>query len=58
MAKVLATRLTAAMDSIINHNQLAFHKGRLLVDGMLVVNEVVDLAKRLKKIMFDFQGGF
>jgi len=46
VAKDLATRLAAVMDSIVNHNQLAFLKGRLLVDGVLVVNEVVDLAKR------------
>jgi hypothetical protein len=34
------------MDKLISKNQSAFIKGRLLVDGVLVINEVVDLAKR------------
>ncbi|MCI90659.1 non-LTR retroelement reverse transcriptase-like related, partial [Trifolium medium] len=33
------------MHSLIASNQSAFIKGRNLVDGVLVVNEVVDLAK-------------
>jgi hypothetical protein len=48
VAKVLATRLGLVMDKLISKNQSAFIKGRLLVDGVLVVNEVVDLAKRAK----------
>jgi hypothetical protein len=46
VAKVLATRLGLVMDKLISKNQSAFIKGRLLVDGVLVINEVVDLAKR------------
>jgi len=34
------------MDSLILSNQSAFLKGRCLVDGVLVVNEAVGLAKR------------
>ncbi|MCI06917.1 LINE-1 reverse transcriptase like, partial [Trifolium medium] len=37
------------MDPIISKNQSAFLKGRFLADGVVVVNEVVDLARRLKK---------
>jgi exonuclease III len=48
VAKVLATRLGSVMEKIISKNQSAFIKGRLLVDGVLTINEVVDLAKRSK----------
>ncbi|MCI32819.1 RNA-directed DNA polymerase (Reverse transcriptase), partial [Trifolium medium] len=37
------------MDSIIATNQSAFIKGRSLVDGVVVLNEVVDFAKRSNK---------
>jgi hypothetical protein len=37
------------MDKIISKNQSVFIKGRMLVDGVLVVNEVVDLAQKSKK---------
>jgi hypothetical protein len=49
VAKVLAKRLAAVMDPIISKNQSAFIKGRFLADEVVVVNEVVDLARRLKK---------
>ena len=46
LSKVLASRLSNVMNSIISISQLAFLKGRHLVDGVLIINEVVDLAKR------------
>jgi hypothetical protein len=46
VAKVLAARLARVRNSIVASTQSAFLKGRLLVDGVLVVNEVVDLAKK------------
>jgi hypothetical protein len=46
VAKVLATRLGSVMGNLISKNQSAFIKGRLLVDGVLTINEVVDLAKK------------
>ncbi|GAU51438.1 hypothetical protein TSUD_413380, partial [Trifolium subterraneum] len=49
LAKVLAKRLAAVMNSIISKNQSAFIKGRFLADGVVVVNEVVDLVRRTKK---------
>jgi hypothetical protein len=49
LAKVLARRLGNVMNDVISNNQSAFLKGRNLTDGVLVVNEVVDLAKRLKQ---------
>ena len=46
LSKVLANRLSKVMNSIISVSQSAFLKGRHLVDGVLIVNEVVDLEKR------------
>jgi len=34
------------MNVIISLNQSAFLKGRSLVDGVLVINEIVDFAKK------------
>jgi hypothetical protein len=46
------------MDSIVAKNQSAFIKGRSLVDGVVVVNEVVDLAKRSRKECVIFKVDF
>jgi len=45
--KVFASRLTSVMDKTIEINQSSFLKGRKLLDGLVAVNEVVDLAKNL-----------
>jgi hypothetical protein len=58
VAKMLATRLGTVMDKIISKNQSAFIKGRLLVDGVLTVNEVVDLAKTAKQKCMIFKVDF
>jgi hypothetical protein len=49
IAKVLAARLAKVMNPIVVSTQSAFIKGRGLVDGVVVVNEVVDLAKKVGK---------
>jgi len=36
------------MDRIISSNQSAFFKGRQLVDEVVAVNEIADLAKKSK----------
>jgi len=46
LSKVLVATLSKVMNSIISGSQSAFLKGRNLVDGVLGVNEVVNLAKR------------
>jgi hypothetical protein len=58
IAKVLAKRLAKVMDNIISTNQCAFIKGRNLVDGVLVVNEVVDWVKKAKKECIIFKVDF
>ncbi|KAK2366633.1 hypothetical protein QL285_079994 [Trifolium repens] len=47
IAKVLAARLAKVMDSVVATTQSAFVKGRNLVDGVMVLNEVLDLAKKM-----------
>lgn len=49
ISKVLASRLSKVMSSIISGSQSPFLKGKHLVDGVLVVNEVVDLAQKSKR---------
>jgi hypothetical protein len=58
VAKVLANRLSKVMNSLIAQNQSAFLKGRNLVDGVLVVNEVIDLAKSSGKECMVFKVDF
>jgi len=45
LAKVLAGRLSKVMSSVISKSQSTFLKGRQLVDGVMIVNEVVELAR-------------
>ena len=45
LAQVLAGRLSKLMNSVISKSQSAFVKGRHLVDGVLIVNEVVEVAR-------------
>lgn len=42
-------RLKCVIGKIISINQSAFISGRNIMDGILMVNEVLDLAKRDKK---------
>jgi hypothetical protein len=58
IAKVLAKRLDKVMDPIIASNQSAFLKGRNLVDGVVVVNEVVEAAKKKRKDCLIFKVDF
>ncbi|GAU23391.1 hypothetical protein TSUD_334390 [Trifolium subterraneum] len=57
-SKNVSARLAKVMNPLIASNQSAFIKGRNLVDGVLVVNEVVDLAKRTGKDCLIFKVDF
>ena len=43
IAKTLANRLKPTLPESISENQLAFVKGRQIIDTILMANEVVDL---------------
>ncbi|GAU48001.1 hypothetical protein TSUD_404780 [Trifolium subterraneum] len=58
VSKVLARRLTLVMPSLISLNQSAFIKGRQLVDGVVAINEVIDLVRKLKRDCFIFKVDF
>ncbi|XP_050919334.1 secreted RxLR effector protein 78-like [Lathyrus oleraceus] len=47
---MLASRLSAVIGNIISIKQTEFIPGRNILDGVLMVNKVLDLAKREKKI--------
>lgn len=48
LAKVLAGRLCKVMDSIISENQSAFVGNRMIHDGIVILNEAVEEARRRK----------
>ncbi|GKU90242.1 hypothetical protein SLEP1_g4255 [Rubroshorea leprosula] len=58
LTKVLANRIKAVMLGIISENQSAFLRGRQLVDGVLVLNEVMEEVKRRKQSAFVFKADF
>ncbi|XP_071693764.1 uncharacterized protein [Rutidosis leptorrhynchoides] len=49
IARTLANRLKKAIPHIISENQNGFVPSRLLMDGVMVVSEVVHMAKKKKK---------
>lgn len=49
VAKVLARRMMRVVSKIIGDEQLAFIKGRYILDGVVVLNELVEDAKKSKE---------
>ncbi|GJV52409.1 RNA-directed DNA polymerase, eukaryota, reverse transcriptase zinc-binding domain protein [Tanacetum coccineum] len=58
IAKVLANRLARVIDSIISHEQSAFIKQRQILDGPLMVNEVIQWCKHKKSKLMVFKIDF
>lgn len=48
VVKVLAIKHGSMIEKLISPNQSTFLKGRLLTDGVVAINEVLDLAKNPK----------
>lgn len=58
LSKVLVSRLFIVIDKLISPNQYDFLKAILLVDGVVYMNELVDLVKRRKKSCLLFKVDF
>lgn len=58
IAKTLAVRLNKVIDSVVSHNQTVFIKGRHFMDGILILNEVVDEAIRKNEGRYFFKVDF
>lgn len=57
-AKVLASRTKGVLPGIITSSQIDFIQGRLFLDGVLVANEVVNIAKKKKWPLYMFKVDF
>ena len=58
LGKLLSNRLRSVMDGIIDERQSAFIKGRHILHGILILNEVVEEARRSKKPVMIFKVDF
>ncbi|GKA29337.1 putative RNA-directed DNA polymerase, eukaryota, reverse transcriptase zinc-binding domain protein [Tanacetum coccineum] len=58
IAKVLANRLSKVIDKIVSNEQSAFISGRQILDGPLILSEVIDWFKKRKKKMLIFKVDF
>lgn len=52
ISKQLAKRIKGVLSSDISPCQIAFLLGRQILDGVVVINEFIDWARRAKKIFF------
>lgn len=58
ISQILAMRLKGVLSGIISSTQTAFIKGRQILDGVLVANEVINFAKKKKKPLYLFKLDF
>ncbi|GKC19605.1 RNA-directed DNA polymerase, eukaryota, reverse transcriptase zinc-binding domain protein, partial [Tanacetum coccineum] len=58
IAKILANRLSKVIDKIVSKEQSAFIVGRQILDGPLILSEVIDWFKKIKKKMLIFKVDF
>jgi hypothetical protein len=58
LVKVLANRLKLEINKVILEIQSAFIKGRQILHGIVIANEVVDNAKKFNKELIFFKVNF
>nr|GFC89730.1 RNA-directed DNA polymerase, eukaryota, reverse transcriptase zinc-binding domain protein [Tanacetum cinerariifolium] len=58
VAKILSNRLSKVIDSIISPEQSAFISGRQILDGPLILSEIIDWYKKRKKKLMLFKVDF
>ncbi|GJR04155.1 putative RNA-directed DNA polymerase, eukaryota, reverse transcriptase zinc-binding domain protein [Tanacetum coccineum] len=58
IAKVLATRLQKVVHSVVSEVQTAYVKGRQIIDGPLMVNEIISWASKRNERLFLFKVDF
>ncbi|GKB35100.1 RNA-directed DNA polymerase, eukaryota, reverse transcriptase zinc-binding domain protein [Tanacetum coccineum] len=58
VAKILANRLSLVIGSCISPVQYAFIKGRSILDGSLILNEVIEWYRKCKKPLMIFKVDF
>jgi len=58
LSKVLANRLRKVVGNVVSDSQSTFIKGRQILDGILVANELIDDAKVKKKDLLKFKLDF
>jgi hypothetical protein len=51
----LANRLRCVVGTVVSESQSAFVKGKQILDGILIANEVVDEARRMHKELLLFK---
>ncbi|GKE10802.1 putative RNA-directed DNA polymerase, eukaryota, reverse transcriptase zinc-binding domain protein, partial [Tanacetum coccineum] len=58
IAKILANRLSVVIDKLISQEQTTFIKGRQILDGPLILSELIEWYKKRKKKMLLFKVDF
>ncbi|GJT85864.1 putative RNA-directed DNA polymerase, eukaryota, reverse transcriptase zinc-binding domain protein, partial [Tanacetum coccineum] len=58
IAKILANRLDKVIDKIVSHEQSTFIVGRQILDGPLILSEIVEWFKKKKKKLLIFKVDF
>jgi hypothetical protein len=58
LSKVLTNRLREVVGMVVSESQSAFVKGKQILDGILIANEVVDEARRSKRELLLFKVDF
>lgn len=58
LAKLLAARLGKVINCLISENQSVFVKGRNILDGVVVINELCDFSKRRRQAGLVFKVDF